>query len=433
MAEADNSGKTWEQSELGQYLLGAGVEELITGKNDDGDFVMTPLKDFFEDADTVGMYFSAHWCPPCRGFTPKLAETYESKLKAEGMRIIFNSWDRDEEAFNDYYKKEMPWAAIPYKYKEALEKSKAVKRPGGIPSLYLFNNEGGLYQTSGRAAVHDGRPYPYGNPSWDDMLDLVIDKEGNKVDKQKTIKSKKYVALYFSAHWCPPCRGFTPKLAETYNKMKESREDFEFIFVSSDRDESSFNEYFAEMPWLAFDKKASNYDMVKSTLSDMFDVSGIPYLAVVDASDCSIINKSARGDAGGDPEGKNFPWPPKPMYTFTEGKLDGINDNKSIVLMMDKGSLENKDEVYQHMSEHAKEQLALKNNREFFHFASLQDNPIAPQIRKFAALDDGDHMICLDFSEKSFYQTALPTSPADVQAFAKSIVDGTAEKKALAL
>ena len=24
-------------------------------------------------------------------------------------------------------------------------------------------------------------------------------------------------AYYFSAHWCPPCRGFTPQLVKFYN------------------------------------------------------------------------------------------------------------------------------------------------------------------------------------------------------------------------
>jgi len=34
-------------------------------------------------------------------------------------------------------------------------------------------------------------------------------------------------ALYFSAHWCPPCRGFTPKLTEFFNKANSvSRENF---------------------------------------------------------------------------------------------------------------------------------------------------------------------------------------------------------------
>ena len=61
------------------------------------------------------------------------------------------------------------------------------------------------------------------------------------------------VGLYFSAHWCPPCRAFTPKLADWYNKLKggEIGEKFEIVFLSSDRDEKSFNEYYGEMPWLA--------------------------------------------------------------------------------------------------------------------------------------------------------------------------------------
>ena len=28
------------------------------------------------DADVIGVYYSAHWCPPCRQFTPQLAEIY---------------------------------------------------------------------------------------------------------------------------------------------------------------------------------------------------------------------------------------------------------------------------------------------------------------------------------------------------------------------
>ena len=61
--------------------------------------------------------------------------------------------------------------------------------------------------------------------------------------------------LYFSAHWCPPCRGFTPVLAEYYNEWQASNpgKKLEIVFLSSDRDQGSFDEYFKEMPWAALD------------------------------------------------------------------------------------------------------------------------------------------------------------------------------------
>ena len=67
------------------------------------------------------------------------------------------------------------------------------------------------------------------------------------------------VGLYFSAHWCSPCRAFTPLLAEFYNRIRSSKDkngdcrwkQFEIVFVTSDTDVESFNEHLKEMPWQA--------------------------------------------------------------------------------------------------------------------------------------------------------------------------------------
>ena len=61
-----------------------------------------------------------------------------------------------------------------------------------------------------------------------------------------------FSGLYFSAHWCPPCRSFTPQLAKFYTDFKkEHPSDFEIVFISCDNDEDSFKSYFKEMPWLS--------------------------------------------------------------------------------------------------------------------------------------------------------------------------------------
>ena len=63
----------------------------------------------------------------------------------------------------------------------------------------------------------------------------------------------KVIGLYFSAHWCPPCRRFTPELVEWYNELKKGplKDKFDIVFISSDREEKAFDEYFDSMPWLA--------------------------------------------------------------------------------------------------------------------------------------------------------------------------------------
>ena len=54
----------------------AGIEELFPGKLLDSDG-----KEVSKDAlagKTVGIYFSAHWCPPCKQFTPMFASDWVS-------------------------------------------------------------------------------------------------------------------------------------------------------------------------------------------------------------------------------------------------------------------------------------------------------------------------------------------------------------------
>ena len=62
----------------------------------------------------------------------------------------------------------------------------------------------------------------------------------------------KTIGIYFSAHWCPPCRSFTPKLVEIYNEAHiDLKSSFRLLFVSCDRDETSFHQYHSSMPWPA--------------------------------------------------------------------------------------------------------------------------------------------------------------------------------------
>jgi len=70
---------------------------------------------------------------------------------------------------------------------------------------------------------------------------------------------RRVLGLYFSAHWCPPCRMFNPDLVQFYTNFKatDRGDQLEIVFVSSDQDKEGFQEYLSEMPWpaLPFDDR----------------------------------------------------------------------------------------------------------------------------------------------------------------------------------
>ena len=136
--------------------------------------------------------------------------------------------------------------------------------------------------------------------------DLQLLAQGGASTPVSSLADKQVVGLYFSAHWCPPCRGFTPKLAEVYTAIKGTGKSLEIVFVSSDRDDVAFDSYHKEMPWLAlpFAERA-----LKQTLSKRFKVSGIPSLVLVDGATGQVLSKDGRSVIMSDPQGTDFPRP----------------------------------------------------------------------------------------------------------------------------
>ena len=110
----------------------------------------------------LGLYFSASWCGPCRGFTPELVELY-SELSPKGdFEIIFVSGDRDEESFNGYFSK-MPWLTIPFSDSETRSCLDELFKVMGIPHLVLLDENGKVSTDEGveiiREYGEDGYPF----------------------------------------------------------------------------------------------------------------------------------------------------------------------------------------------------------------------------------------------------------------------------------
>lgn len=125
----------------------------------------------------------------------------------------------------------------------------------------------------------------------------LLKHSGELVDAEEALAGKTVIACYFSAHWCPPCRQFTPMLKDFYEELSDSP--LAIIFVSSDRDEESMRAYFAEHGNY-FAVPFSDQDLSQA-LQRSCGVSGIPMLTVVDKKG-NMLHGNGRSDvAGGNP------------------------------------------------------------------------------------------------------------------------------------
>jgi nucleoredoxin len=222
--------------------------------------------------------------------------------------------------------------------------------------------------------------------------------EGNFIDnaeKEYTlddIKSKTVIGFYFSAHWCGPCRAFTPSLIKLYNKLKEEGKSFEIVFASSDEDQAGFNDYFSTMPW-----KAIPYgDPRERLLKQKFGVRGIPSLILVDGTG-KVISTQGRSLVEEDPTG--FPWASKPFTPLGKACLEVLNTQPVLLFFPLESKVTEQTKVLQEIAEEYYKKFEDKSKDEDHPLTFLYDSNnkdiLIPRICQAFSLPQSRPLLCI--------------------------------------
>ncbi|KAI4328269.1 hypothetical protein L6164_020636 [Bauhinia variegata] len=260
------------------------------------------------EGKTVGLYFSLFSYNLSTDFTPKLVEVYKKlKAKGESFEVVLIPLDDEEESIKQQIKG-LPLLSLPIKDKSCQKLARYFEL-STLPTVVIIGPDGKTLHPNVAEAIeeHGVIAYPFTSEKFAELveiekakeeaqtvesilvsgdLDFVIGKDGVKIPVSDLVG--KNILLYFSAHWCPPCRAFLPKLIETYHEIKAKDNAFEIIFISSDRDQASFDEFFAGMPWLALPFGDSR----KSFLSRKFKVQGIPTAVAIGPSGKTVTKEA---------------------------------------------------------------------------------------------------------------------------------------------
>ncbi|XP_041379736.1 nucleoredoxin-like, partial [Gigantopelta aegis] len=162
-----------------------------------------------------------------RHFQPQLITVYEAlKAKGEKFEIIFASSDRSEGMAR------LILEPISEAYHKTLDDRNAAKARKELIHFYFGS------ATSDDDVGEQLRQFA----ELPDQLPLVVILD---------------VPNQSNAHWCPPCRVFTPNLIDWYTRLREgvAKDKLEIVYISLDKDEKTFDEYYETMPWLALPYK----------------------------------------------------------------------------------------------------------------------------------------------------------------------------------
>jgi nucleoredoxin len=208
--------------------------------------------------------------PPGRSYPVKSVEAGGVVVDALGFPLTFPSTDTDI----------LDRAQIAKARLEALAAARAAATPTA--------------KESPASGVPSPTPAAPTNKIVDQLNGKLVVCNGHSLERfdASSLRGKKYLAVYFSASWCGPCKEFTPRLVDWYEQHKPQLDKFEIIFASCDRSKEDMLDYMKQdqMPWpaLSFTIARGN-SVLKKYAGD-----SIPCLVVIDGEG-KVISDSYKG------------------------------------------------------------------------------------------------------------------------------------------
>ncbi|KAJ7966028.1 Thioredoxin, nucleoredoxin [Quillaja saponaria] len=152
---------------------------------------------------TIGLYFCAHWSPPCHAFTTRLTEAYNNLLttKDKSFEIVMISTDRDLKEFNVNISS-MPWLAIPYEDRTRHDLCRIFDIKG-VPALVLIGPDRKVINMNGRLLIS-----LYGANAFPLEIEVALRNEGDALPHQlKDVKHEHVLKLDMAkAYVCDFCK-----------------------------------------------------------------------------------------------------------------------------------------------------------------------------------------------------------------------------------